>query len=127
LNQDEMLAFADILRALKQHVLEQMSETGPTRMLVTRANVISDTNGIGGRAVIFSEQYTETILQAEFFEVDCVAFIQLSRWRNPLTVRLVARGSFGLTAERFRLRRIDLARVQINADREKRKNGDAGH
>jgi hypothetical protein len=76
--------------------------------------------------VILSEQYTETVLQAEFFEVDCVAFIQLSRWRNPLTVRLVARGSFGLTAERFRLRRVDLARVQINADSEKRKNGDAG-
>lgn len=121
-----MLAFADILRALKQHVLEQMSETGSARTLVARADVISDTNGIGGRAVIFSEQYTETILQAEFFEVDCVAFIQLNRWRNPLTVRLAAGGSSGLTAERFRLRRIDSARARINADSEKRKDADAG-
>jgi hypothetical protein len=103
-----------------------MSETGSARTLVARADVISDTNGIGGRAVIFSEQYTETILQAEFFEVDCVAFIQLSRWRNPIIILLNARGSSGLTAERFRLRRIDLARARINADSEKRKDADAG-
>ena len=76
--------------------------------------------------MIFSEQYTETILQAEFFEVDCVAFIQLSRWRNPIIVLLDARGNSGLTAERFGLRGVDIARARINADSKKSKDADAG-
>ena len=70
LYQDKMLPFADILRPLKQHMLEQMGEAGPSRPLVTGPDIVCDTDRIGRRAMILGEDNPQTVVQSEFFEGD---------------------------------------------------------
>jgi hypothetical protein len=56
-----MLSLTDILRALKQHVLEEMGKTGSSWPLVAGADIVSDGNGIGRRAMILGKDDPETV------------------------------------------------------------------
>ncbi len=60
-----MLAFADILRALEHHVLEEMREARMPRLLVPRAHIKRHAQRHGRRRVIFREHYAQTVLQRE--------------------------------------------------------------
>src|SRR5262245_15971714 len=70
LHQNRMLSLADILGALKQHVLKEMGEAGSSWPLVARADIISDAYGIRRCAMILGEDNPETVFQSEFFEGD---------------------------------------------------------
>ncbi len=70
-DQHEMLALADILRALKHHVLEEMRVAGMAGAFVAAAHVVRNVNRVNGRAVIGDENYAEAVI--EF----CVAQIEL--------------------------------------------------
>ena len=49
------------LRALKHHVLEQVSEAGLARLFVLRADVVPDVNGDDRRRVILVQDHPQAI------------------------------------------------------------------
>src|SRR5687768_18595451 len=113
-----MLALTDVLRALKQHMLEEMSKSGPTRLLIARADVVSHRNRIGRRAVIFGEQDAESILELEFFEGDVVCAVGLDRFCRGSRLRWLrtAFGGFGLRRPDGEWNRGERAAEQPNCD-----------
>ena len=52
-HEDEMLAFADICRALEHHVLEQVSEAGAARKFVATAHVVGDVDSVDRGAMVW--------------------------------------------------------------------------
>ena len=74
-----MLAFADVLRALKQHVLEEMGKAGAAGIFIARADIVSHANRKSRRAGVFREQHAQAIFEFEFLESDIVG----SQRRSP--------------------------------------------
>jgi hypothetical protein len=68
-----MLALADVLAALKHHVLEQVSETALAGSFVARADAVRDRDRDRLRAVVRSEHETETILDRQSFDASTEA------------------------------------------------------
>ena len=69
-----MLALADIFRALKQHMLEQMGKAGAPRALIARADIVSHGDGKGRRAMILGEQHAQTVFEYELVKNYIVRF-----------------------------------------------------
>ena len=69
LDKDKMLAFADILGALKHHVLEKVSEARPSSMLVSRSRIVDNRDGIRRRRVVLGQDHTQTVLEFVFREL----------------------------------------------------------
>jgi len=60
-----VLAFADILRALKHHVLEQMCEAGSALSFIVRSDIVGNRNGVSGSGVIFRQHHAKPIVELE--------------------------------------------------------------
>ena len=100
-----MLALADVFRALKQQVLEEMSKAGAARIFVARADIVGHANRKSRRARVFREQHAQAIFEFEFVESDIVesrgdstSSCGGSGWRLPL-------GLLGLVPREFPVRR----------------------
>ena len=63
LHELEMLVGADVGRALKEHVLEQMGKAGATGALVRRADVIPEIHGDDGCRVVLGKRDGESVRQ----------------------------------------------------------------
>ena len=70
LDNDHVLAFADVFRTLKHHVFEEMSKSRLSHSLVTRSGVVCYCNRIRRRGMIFGEDDAKTVLQGVLFEND---------------------------------------------------------
>src|SRR5262245_66350182 len=68
LNQNEMLALADVLRALVHHVLEEMRESGSALSFVARAGVVNQRKRDDRRAVVFHPKNPKTILELRLLD-----------------------------------------------------------
>ena len=66
----EMLAGADVLRALEHHVLEEMREAGAAGALVARADVVDDGDREDRRDVILGDDHAQAVLQLRVGELD---------------------------------------------------------
>ena len=70
----EVLVVSNVLRAGKEHVLEQMSKTGAARTLVLRADVVPEVDRYKRGGVVFVENDAEAVGK-------CVGF-ELEHWRR---------------------------------------------
>ncbi len=61
LHQDHVFALADVLRTLEHHVLEQMRKPGAAGVLVVRADVVTDRDGVSGRRVILGKYNPQSV------------------------------------------------------------------
>ena len=66
-----MLALADVLRALKHHVFEEVREAGAAFFFVARADVVGDGDGISGRAVVLGKDHAQPVVELVLFEREC--------------------------------------------------------
>ena len=66
----EVLVLADVLRALEEHVLEQVSEAAPPRHLVAGADVVPDVDRDQRDAVVLVEDDLETVVELVALELD---------------------------------------------------------
>jgi hypothetical protein len=66
----EVLAVADVLRALEHHVLEQVREARQSLALVARPDVVRDVQGDHGHAVILHELHAQTVVERRLGEID---------------------------------------------------------
>lgn len=64
----KMSGFGNVLRTLKHHVFEEMSETRAAFFFVARANVVVDSYGDNGNGMVFAENYAKTIGKSELFD-----------------------------------------------------------
>ena len=69
----EVLAVADVARALEHHVLEQVREAGAARPLVARADVVGDVDRDHRRAVVLDELHAQAVGERDFLELDADA------------------------------------------------------
>jgi putative heme iron utilization protein len=67
LYQLEMLTRSHVRGALEQHVLEQVRESGPARLLVRRADVIPEVHSHDWRGMILRQRYEQPIVEMEGF------------------------------------------------------------
>ena len=63
-----VLAISHVERAVEQHVLEQVGESGTSWRIVLGANVVRDRDRDGGRRVILGEDHLEPVIERERFE-----------------------------------------------------------
>ncbi len=80
----EVLVLADVLRALKHHVLEQVGESRSSRNLVASADFVPDVDDDLGHPMVLVQDHLEAIRQYVFLE------------RQP---RQVGRGGLGGSAD----------------------------
>jgi hypothetical protein len=66
----EVLAVADVVRALEHHVLEQMGEAGATGSFVARADVVGDVQCDDRGAVILDELHAQAVGERDVGEFD---------------------------------------------------------
>ena len=69
-HQDEMLAFADVLRALKHHVLEKVREAGVAGAFVAAAHVVGNVNRIDGRAVVGNQNHAQAVVELRVAQIE---------------------------------------------------------
>ena len=74
-DQHEVLAFADVFRALKHHVLEQVRESGAAGALVAAANVVRNVNRVDGRAVVGHKNYAQTVVEFRISQIELRAHL----------------------------------------------------
>ncbi len=62
--------WADVLRALEHHVLEEVREAGASLALVARADVVLDDDGVDRRRVILGDDHAQAVLELRVGELD---------------------------------------------------------
>jgi hypothetical protein len=62
-----MLVRADVCRPLKEHVLEQMREPGPTCLLVGRSHVVPEVHSHDWRSVILRQRDEQAVVEMKGF------------------------------------------------------------
>src|SRR5439155_5198545 len=70
LDQAEVLALVDVLRALEHHVLEEVREAGLAGLLMLARDVVPQVDGDHGRAVIPRQDHAQAIFQAMAIDGD---------------------------------------------------------
>ena len=70
LHELEMLVRADVLRALEEHVFEQVSKSGTARPLVGRSDVVPEIHRNDRRGVVLGQRDSEAIREFELFDRD---------------------------------------------------------
>jgi len=64
----EVLGLADVLRALKHHMLEEVCEARAAFDFVARADIVIDSNRDDRRGVIFRQYHAQTIVELKLRE-----------------------------------------------------------
>src|SRR5206468_6726275 len=67
LNQLEMLIRSHVCRALKKHMLEQVSESRSPCLLIRRSNMVPEIHSDDRRSMIFRQGYEQPVIEPEGF------------------------------------------------------------
>ena len=63
LDEGEVLALGDVLRALEHHVLEEMGEAGAAGLLVLAADVVPQVDGHDRRAIVVGKEHAQAVIE----------------------------------------------------------------